>query len=159
MRYNSPLGTLHIQAESGYVTALRFCDCIDCDEPGCEAEAAAAAWLDAYFSGAPLPPIPPLNPAGGSEFQRRVWKYLLEIPIGSTASYGQIAAHLGSSARAVGQAAGANPVAIIIPCHRVVAAGGKLGGYAYGKAIKQALLNLEATHVPFGVRKETEEKK
>ena len=69
----------------------------------------------------------------GTMFQQRVWQALLTIPYGETVSYGEIARMVGCrSAQAVGQAVGANPIAILIPCHRVIAAHGKLGGYAYG---------------------------
>ena len=79
----------------------------------------------------------------GTPFQQRVWQELLTIPYGQTATYGDLARRLGCrSPQAVGQAASRNPVAIIIPCHRLVAAHG-LGGYAYGPDIKQRLLDLE----------------
>ena len=77
-------------------------------------------------------------------FQQRVWQALLSIPFGETVSYGELAQMVGCrSAQAVGQAVGANPVALLIPCHRVIAAHGKLGGYAYGTEIKKRLLELE----------------
>ena len=81
----------------------------------------------------------------GTAFQHRVWDALREIPAGETRSYGQLAATLGQAgaSRAVGGANGANPVAVLVPCHRVVATGGGLGGYAYGLAIKQELLRRE----------------
>lgn len=82
----------------------------------------------------------------GSEFQLRVWRELLTIPFGETRTYGDIAAALGSpgAARAVGLACGKNPIAIVIPCHRVVAAGGRIGGYGGGIEWKRRLLALEA---------------
>lgn len=81
----------------------------------------------------------------GTDFQREVWKYLLAIPYGQTVSYSRIAEDLGDrkSVRAVGQAVGANPVAIIIPCHRVIAADGALTGFAWGIERKRKLLQLE----------------
>ena len=81
----------------------------------------------------------------GTAFQQRVWQQLRAIPSGETRSYGEIAAALGQpgASRAVGSANGANPVAVLIPCHRVVQAGGALGGYAYGAEIKRALLRRE----------------
>lgn len=81
----------------------------------------------------------------GTEFQKKVWKALLEIPYGKTATYGQIAAAAGSpqGGRAVGRANHDNPIAILVPCHRVVGANGKLTGYAGGLEIKKALLELE----------------
>ncbi|MDG6078624.1 bifunctional DNA-binding transcriptional regulator/O6-methylguanine-DNA methyltransferase Ada [Erythrobacter litoralis] len=81
----------------------------------------------------------------GTAFQQRVWDALRRIPPGETRSYGQLAAELGNpkASRAVGGANGANGVAVLIPCHRVIAADGTLGGYAYGTAIKQELLRRE----------------
>lgn len=111
----------------------------------------AESWLDAYFSGrAPDPAALPLNPAG-TPFRRLIWGLLLEIPWGETVTYGDLAkkaAHIlgkpAMSAQAVGQAVGANPIAICIPCHRCVGAGGNLTGYAGGLHYKKALLELEA---------------
>ena len=81
---------------------------------------------------------------GGTMFQQRVWQALLSIPYGETVSYGELAQMVGcKSAQAVGQAVGANPIALFIPCHRVIAAHGKLGGYAYGQEIKKRLLHIE----------------
>jgi len=82
----------------------------------------------------------------GTPFQQKVWAALREIPYGETISYGDLAARLGrpGAARAVGNANGRNPVAIIVPCHRVIAAGGGLGGYSAGLERKRFLLDLEA---------------
>ncbi len=104
----------------------------------------AASALQAYFDGQPAAFDLPLAPPG-TAFQQRVWQALLAIPPGTTASYGAVARACGSAPRAVGQAVGANPIAILIPCHRVVAAAGP-GGYsgAGGLATKQFLLSLEA---------------
>lgn len=104
---------------------------------------ATAAALAAYFSGKAYA-LPPLDPAG-TDFQREVWRALLAIPAGAPDSYGQLAARLGraQAARALGAAVGRNPISILIPCHRVVGAGGALTGYAGGLARKQALLKLE----------------
>ena len=85
----------------------------------------------------------------GTMFQQRVWQALLNIPYGETVSYGEIARMVGcKSAQAVGQAVGANPIALLIPCHRVIAANGKLGGYAYGIELKRQLLEWEKRHSP-----------
>jgi len=85
----------------------------------------------------------------GTPFQQRVWKALRRIPYGETRSYGQIARQVGSAraARAVGMANHANPAAILIPCHRVIAASGDLGGYACGVRFKRRLLDLEAANI------------
>lgn len=104
----------------------------------------AAASLQAYFDGTVTAFDLPLAPPG-TAFQQRVWRALRAIPPGATARYGDIARACGSAPRAVGQAVGANPIPILIPCHRVVAAAGP-GGYsgAGGLATKQFLLSLEA---------------
>jgi methylated-DNA-[protein]-cysteine S-methyltransferase len=81
----------------------------------------------------------------GTVFQRRVWQALCGIPYGRTVSYGELARHLGAdkAVRAVGAANGANPIAIIIPCHRVIGANGSLTGFGGGLPVKRALLDLE----------------
>jgi AraC family transcriptional regulator of adaptative response/methylated-DNA-[protein]-cysteine methyltransferase len=85
----------------------------------------------------------------GSNFQVKVWRALLELPLGSLATYGDIAARIGApgSARAIGTAIGANPVAWLIPCHRVIRASGALGGYRWGAERKAAMLGWEAAQV------------
>jgi AraC family transcriptional regulator of adaptative response/methylated-DNA-[protein]-cysteine methyltransferase len=79
-------------------------------------------------------------------FQQRVWKALQRIPAGSTRTYGEVAASIGqpSAARAVARACASNPVAIVVPCHRVVPAAGDVGGYRWGKSRKSRLLAMEA---------------
>lgn len=109
---------------------------------------AARAALAEYFRGKP-PHLPALD-LRGSDFQRQVWRALLEIPWGEVRTYGELAEALGrpGAARAVGAANGQNPVAILVPCHRVVAAGGRLGGYSGGLDVKRELLAHEAAHGP-----------
>ena len=109
----------------------------------------AKRWLDIYFSGKNPGYIPAINPKG-TEFQKLVWKILLGIPYGKTTTYGEIAGKIAEiknisrmSAQAVGGAVGKNPIAIIIPCHRVVGKNGKLTGYRYGMDKKIALLAHE----------------
>lgn len=86
--------------------------------------------------------------AAGSAFQRRVWEALMRIPFGETASYGAVASAVGraGAARAVGRANAVNPIALIVPCHRVIGADGSLTGYGGGLALKRALLAHEAEH-------------
>lgn len=100
--------------------------------------------LGEYFDGERREFDLPLG-AGGTDFQRRVWAELGRIPFGETISYGELAARVGnpSGSRAVGQANGANPLPVVVPCHRVVSHDGKLGGYGGGLPAKQALLDLE----------------
>jgi methylated-DNA-[protein]-cysteine S-methyltransferase len=104
----------------------------------------AARQLRAYFAGALREFSLPLD-MQGTEFQKRVWGQLAAIPYGETRSYLQIAQALGSprAVRAVGAANGANPVPIVVPCHRVIGARGKLVGYGGGLAMKKRLLELE----------------
>jgi methylated-DNA-[protein]-cysteine S-methyltransferase len=105
----------------------------------------AARQVDAYFEGRLTAFDLPLDLAAGTPFQARVWEALQAIPRGSTVSYAQVAARLGqpTAMRAVGAAVGRNPVSIVVPCHRVVGAGGALTGYAGGLERKTALLRLE----------------
>lgn len=85
---------------------------------------------------------------GGTVFQRRVYRALSKVPPGQTRSYGQLAAQLGTSARAVGNANARNPVSLFVPCHRVVGADGSLTGYAFGIDRKRWLIEHEAAHAP-----------
>lgn len=100
-------------------------------------------WLDLYFRGESPDFTLKLSPKG-SPFQQKVWQELLKIPYGQTITYGAIAKRIGCrSARAVGQAIHRNPIAIIIPCHRVIGADGSLTGYASGLNRKEKLLKIE----------------
>lgn len=144
--YSSPLGPMFLSAGPEGLTKLTFSapesrprwD----DHP---AFAPAKAWLDCYFRGE-QPPIDtvPLCPQG-TAFQHRVWDILTRIPYGQTRTYGEIAKELAPnmSAQAVGQAVGANPICILIPCHRILGAGGRLTGYAWGLDKKETLLRHE----------------
>ena len=111
--------------------------------------AAAGRWLDLYFAGRRPHFIPPLH-LTGTEFRMAVWSLLQEIPYGEVTTYGELARQLAQrlevrhmSAQAVGGAVGHNAISIIIPCHRVVGAGGNLTGYAGGIDRKVQLLTLE----------------
>lgn len=108
-----------------------------------------ARWLDTYFRGR-APSFTPNLKLSGSDFQKRVCEIMLTIPFGKTATYGEIAAQIARergisrmSAQAVGRAVGANPILIIVPCHRVIGAGGNLTGYGAGMERKIQLLKLE----------------
>lgn len=138
----TPLGDLTLSEEDGAIVALDWGRGRDQSPTPLLTRAAAA--LNAYFDGAPDPFAGlALNPAG-TPFQRRVWAAMQAIPRGRTRSYGELARALHSSARAVGAACGANPIPIIIPCHRVTGASG-LGGYSGGDGpdTKRYLLGLE----------------
>jgi len=101
--------------------------------------------LDAYFSGQPVELEAPLWFAWGTPFQRAVWEAIRAIPYGQTRSYSWIAKRIGRprAVRAVGNAVKANPLFLLVPCHRVVRADGSLGGFCYGGAVKEWLLRLE----------------
>ncbi len=110
-----------------------------------------AAWhkhtgaaVKAMLAGKEPKELPPLVPAG-TDFQQGVWRELRRIPLGQTRSYGEIAAAVNRprGAQAVGQACGANPIPLLIPCHRVLAGGGKLGGFSGGLDWKRRLLTIE----------------
>ncbi|MBV8331896.1 MAG: methylated-DNA--[protein]-cysteine S-methyltransferase [Candidatus Eremiobacteraeota bacterium] len=111
--------------------------------------AAARTQLEEYFAHRRRDFDLPLRPAG-SPFERRVWARLCAIPYGTTTSYGAIANELGlvNGARAVGRANGANPIAVVIPCHRVIGSDGTLTGYGGGLPLKTSLLELEGALAP-----------
>ncbi|MCB9948575.1 MAG: methylated-DNA--[protein]-cysteine S-methyltransferase [Rhodospirillaceae bacterium] len=142
----SPVGALMLTVHDGALVRVAW-QASDPDGPagdgGCPVLAAAAAQLDAYFSGRLKAFDLPLAPRGGN-LQQRVWQAMSAIPYGSVASYGDIARQVDADPRAVGAACGANPIPIIIPCHRVVGTGHS-GGYsgAGGLATKHRLLVLE----------------
>jgi len=147
----SPLGPLCVVTDGRSVVELEF-DCGKADSADVPAAAArlldrAAAQVAEYFAGRRTAFDLPLAPRG-TPFQQDVWRALLAIPYGHTASYRDVARSVGRPAavRAVGAANGRNPIAIVVPCHRVIGADGTLTGYAGGLKRKQALLALEARH-------------
>lgn len=107
---------------------------------------ATKAALKAILAGRAPRTFPPLDLAAGTPFQQSVWRALQQIPVGQTRSYGEIARAIGKpkGVRAVGGACGANPIPILVPCHRVLAANGKLGGFSGGLNWKRRLLAREA---------------
>lgn len=154
-QFETPVGALTILHRGGTVYICEFSDHSDRvdrqiaryhaddvieDGPLC---AHLHAAFKSYFAG----DVEALNTvdakARGTDFQRRVWKFLRSIPTGTTLSYGDMAKELSSAPRAVGQANGRNPVALIQPCHRVIGANGKLTGYAGGIERKDWLLKHE----------------
>jgi len=114
--------------------------------------AAAADQLDAYFRGELTSFDLPLE-LDGTPFQQTVWSELRDIPYGETLSYGELAMRIGqpSASRAVGLANGRNPVAIVVPCHRVIGADGSLTGFGGGIATKKFLLEHEQKYAPFAL--------
>lgn len=153
-RYASPLGDILLTGDGEALTGLWF-------EGQAHAPAAAREekrlpvfdealrWLDRYFDGQDPGAPPPIRPEG-TAFRRDVWALLLTIPYGQTLTYGELAARLAKqrglprlSARAVGGAVGRNPIALMVPCHRVIGADGRLVGYAGGLDRKARLLALE----------------
>ena len=140
---DSPLGRLSIGSDGTAVTALRFGAAGGPEEAHPLLERCIRE-LEEYFQGERRNFTLPLAP-GGTPFQQTVWSALLTIPYGEVRSYGQIAAQIGNpkAARAVGMANHNNPIPILIPCHRVIGAGGTLVGYAGGLEIKRQLLALE----------------
>ena len=138
----TPLGDVTISEEDGAIVALDWGRGRDQDRTALLLQ--AVAQLQDYLDGRRRVFDLPLAPAG-TAFQRRVWEALIAIPHAETLCYGDLARLLGTSARAVGQASGSNPIPIFIPCHRVLGANGALGGYSAGDGpvTKRLLLDLE----------------
>jgi methylated-DNA-[protein]-cysteine S-methyltransferase len=143
LSFNSPIGPLTLFAEHG---------CLIVVEAGAIPGAGsndpllveARRQIDAYFDGRLQDFDLPLAPAGTPR-QKQIWQAMSAIPYGTTKTYGELAHELGSAARAIGGACGANPLPIVIPCHRVLGAGNTMGGYSFadGPETKHMLLNLE----------------
>lgn len=143
---DTPLGALALTSDGGALVALDWTEAQPAAAPSDDVLAAAAAQLTEYFAGKRQAFNLPLAPRG-TPFRQRVWRAMLDIPYGETRSYGDVARSLRSGPRAVGGACGANPLPVIVPCHRILAAAG-LGGYSGrgGLEVKQFLLRLEARH-------------
>lgn len=147
---NSPVGPLLLAAGAEGLTHLLFPNHAGPPPAGDDSPAAercldrAAAQLQEYFAGTRRRFDLPLA-ATGTDFQRAVWAGLLTIPYGATLSYGELARRIGRprAVRAVGAANGANPISIVVPCHRVIGADGSLTGFGGGLPAKAALLELE----------------
>jgi methylated-DNA-[protein]-cysteine S-methyltransferase len=149
---DSPIGRLLIAGDGGSVRRIAFPERgrARAPEPGWTessggALGAAVRQLREYFAGRRRDFDLPLAPEG-TEFQRRVWERLRSIPYGQTISYAELARRAGNpkAARAAGSANGSNRIPIVIPCHRVIAADGSLGGFGGGLEIKRRLLDLES---------------
>ena len=142
---DTPVGKLCIGEEDGYITRVTWNHIpVEFVLEETELILCCKQQIDEFFAGERKAFDLPLAPMG-TEFQKKVWAALEEIPYGETRTYGEIAAAVGNpkAARAVGMANNRNPIAIIIPCHRVVGANGKLVGYAGGMERKMFLLELE----------------
>lgn len=157
--YESPLGTLTLYATPSALVGLTFpTQSITFQEPVVIDETMPSPilrqtiqWLDQYFVGQVPTMIIPLAPQG-TAFQQKVWSQLQHIPYGTSLTYGELSQRVFNSpipkgAQAIGSAVGANPISIIIPCHRVLGKGKALTGYTGGLSIKRALLSIE--HIDF----------
>lgn len=151
--YISPMGKILILSDGEAICGLYFYgqkhfmanisdETVECND--LDVFRKVCRWLDEYFRGHNPEINFKLNPQG-TKFRKKVWKILSEIPYGETVTYGDIASKISErmSAQAVGGAVGANPIAIIIPCHRVIGADGRLTGYAGGISRKKELLEIE----------------
>ncbi len=154
--YNSPIGTLLIEATDNHITRLSFQQ----EERGREEQLTplirtAFEQLDEYFAGRRKTFDLPLLPEG-TPFQEKVWKTLQTIPYGELWTYKDVALRIRQprASRAVGMANNKNPIMIFIPCHRVIGTDGKLVGYAAGIDIKHKLLIMEKAHTPIGLWEE-----
>lgn len=163
-KYVSPLGGMTLASDGKNLTGLwfdgqkYFADDLPAQHEESELPVFAQTkrWLDIYFTGKEPCFTPPLSMGGISPFRRRVWEIMLAIPYGHTSTYGKIAAQIAAEtgkracAQAVGGAVGHNGIALIIPCHRVLGAGGGMTGYAGGIDKKIALLQLEGAELTDG---------
>jgi len=147
--FNSPLGFLILKSEGQSINEVSFSETDLQEQNSCEVLETCKNQLANYFSGKLLSFDLTLSPEG-THFQQRVWAELLKIPYGETITYMELAIRLGDmkAIRAVGTANGRNPIAVIIPCHRVIGAKNKLTGYAGGIWRKKALLELEMKYNP-----------
>ena len=141
---HSPIGDLTVTEEDGSIISLDWGWVPEKWQTATPLLETALEQLNQYFDGEIGDFDLPLDPSG-TDFQKQVWAEMLKIPAGHTRSYGEVAKTLKSAAQPVGTACGANPIPIIIPCHRILAAGGKMGGYSGdgGLDTKKALLRLE----------------
>jgi len=147
---DSPIGPLMLAGDSGALRRLAFVrEGMPQPDESWERDVrgtldGVCRELDEYFAGQ-LSRFDTAVAPEGTPFQQRVWRALCEIPYGTTTSYGELAKTIGAekAVRAVGAANGANPIAIVIPCHRVIGANGALTGFGGGLPVKRALLDLE----------------
>lgn len=152
VHYSSPVGCLDITIENNAVCKLTLSDSLSSDKQADDLlqidlfTKKVLSQLDEYFAGKRKTFDLPLN-LEGTDFQKKVWNELLKIPYGEVISYKELSNRVNgnpNASRAVGNANGKNPLAIIVPCHRVIAHNGSLGGYSLGLEMKKKLLTLEA---------------
>ncbi|SCL22654.1 methylated-DNA-[protein]-cysteine S-methyltransferase [Micromonospora nigra] len=144
---DSPIGEFSVATDGRAICGTHFTRVADAvDEPADDLAAQVIEELRAYFAGDLTAFTVPVSVPRGSEFERAVWREMTTIPYGETLTYGDVARRLGdaSAARAVGVACNRNPVPVVVPCHRIVGAGGKLVGFGGGLDRKVKLLELEA---------------
>lgn len=149
LNLSTPSGHLLLTEEDGTITAIRWTsDIPSADTPSALLQQAAEQ-ITGYFHGRIRQFSLPLRPSG-TPFQQQVWKALQAIPYGQTRTYAQIAASIGRphAVRAVGGACHRNPIAVVIPCHRVIGSNGTLTGYAGGTDTKRFLLQCEQAYTP-----------
>ena len=157
--YESPLGTLTLYATASALVGLTFpTQSVNFQEPVVIDQTISSPilqqtiqWLNQYFAGQVPTMIIPLAPQG-TAFQQKVWSQLQHIPYATSLTYGELSQRVFNSpapkgAQAIGSAVGANPISLIIPCHRILGKGKALTGYTGGLSIKQALLSIE--HIDF----------
>jgi methylated-DNA-[protein]-cysteine S-methyltransferase len=153
VQINSPVGYLDITAGDAGIQSIYFSEQKTDTTTPSQLLSEAVNQLQEFFAGSRTSFDLPLDPQG-TDFQKRVWKELLNIPFGETVSYLEMAKRLGdvNAVRAVGVANGKNPISIIVPCHRVIGSNGKLVGYGGGLWRKEWLLNFESSDELFSTR-------
>ncbi len=155
----TPFGVLLVRAEDDEITGIAWLEGklpkrLHARQSDDGVLAQARAWLDDYFAGRFRAVDFPLR-AEGTHFQRRVWDAIATVPRGQTCAYGDIARVTKSGPRAVGGACGANPICVVVPCHRMLAAGRHIGGYSGGRGLdtKILLLRHESVAIPAPARR------
>ena len=143
--FNSPIGAVRLTEEDGSITRIELIDATDATT-ATPLQRETARQILAFLRGERQQLEFPIRMVG-TPFQQRVWHALRQIPYGATRTYGEIAVEIGNprASRAVGMACNKNPLLLIVPCHRVIGANGKLTGFAYGTDAKQRLLELEGS--------------
>ena len=143
--FNSPIGAVRLTEDDGSITRIELIDATD-EATSTPLQREAARQILAFLRGERQQLEFSIRMVGTS-FQQRVWHVLRQIPYGTTRTYGEVAAEIGNprASRAVGMACNKNPLLLIVPCHRVIGANGKLTGFAYGTDAKQRLLELEGS--------------